>query len=360
MLQYIVRRLLLTIPVLLGILVVTFLIARAIPGDPCRSALGERATDAACEAFNRRMGLDQPVPVQLAIYMRQILLEGDFGDSIRYSRPVSLLLIERLPVTLELGVSALLIAILVGIPAGILSAVRRNSKVDVAAMVGANIGVSMPVYWLGLMLAYVFSIYLKDTPLWLPPSGRLTAGVIATPFYRVWDLSIAPGTVGAQVADFLSNLVLFNSLITGQWNVFSDGIKHLILPTVALSTIPLAIIARITRSSMLDVLGAEYVRTARAKGLRERAVVLKHALRNALLPIITVVGLQTGTLFAGAVLTETIFSFSGVGRALFDAITGRDYPVIQAFTVVIAIGYVAINLIVDICYAFIDPRIKIE
>ncbi|MCW5878524.1 MAG: ABC transporter permease [Anaerolineales bacterium] len=360
MIQYIVRRVLLAIPVILGILVVTFLIARAIPGDPCRSALGERATEAACEAFNQRMGLDQPVLVQLGIYMRQILLEGDFGSSIRYSRPVSLMLIERLPVTLELGVSALILAVMVGIPAGILSAVKRNSRIDVAAMVGSNIGVSMPVYWLGLMLAYVFSIFLKDTPFWLPPSGRLTAGVIAAPFYKVWDWQLVSGSLGAQAADFFSNLVLFNSFITGQWHVFSDGIKHLILPAVALSTIPLAIIARITRSSMLDVLGAEYVRTARAKGLAERAVILKHALRNALLPIITVVGLQTGTLFAGAVLTETIFSFSGVGRALFDAITGRDFPVIQAFTVVIAVGYVAINLIVDICYAFIDPRIKIE
>lgn len=359
MTRYIVRRILLAIPVILGILVVTFVIARSIPGDPCTAALGERATRAACEAFNQRMGLDQPIPVQLGIYMSNIL-RGDFGNSIRYSRPVSLFLVERLPVTIELGVSALLIAVAVGIPAGIISAVNRNSRVDVATMVGANIGVSMPVYWLGLMLAYVFAILLKDTPFWLPPSGRLTPGVIATPFYEVWGLNLTSGTLLERFADFFSNLALFNSLISAQWDVFVDAIKHLILPAVALSTIPLAIIARITRSSMLDVLGAEYVRTARAKGLRERPVVLRHALRNALLPIVTVIGLQVGTLFAGAVLTETIFSFSGVGRALFDAITGRDFPVIQAFTVVIAIGYVAVNLIVDVSYAFIDPRIKLD
>ncbi len=359
MTRYIIRRILLAIPVILGILVVTFVIARSIPGDPCTAALGERATQAACEAFNARMGLDESIPVQLGIYMSNIL-RGDFGNSIRYSRPVSLFLVERLPVTIELGVAALLIALAIGIPAGIISAVKRNSRVDVATMVGANIGVSMPVYWLGLMLAYVFAILLKDTPFWLPPSGRLTPGVIATPFYEVWGLNLNSGSMVERIADFFANLALFNSLISAQWEVFVDAIKHLILPAFALSTIPLAIIARITRSSMLDVLGAEYVRTARAKGLRERPVVLKHALRNALLPIVTVIGLQVGTLFAGAVLTETIFSFSGVGRALFDAITGRDFPVIQAFTVVIAIGYVAVNLIVDVSYAFIDPRIKLD
>jgi len=359
MTRYIIRRILLAIPVILGILVVTFVIARSIPGDPCTAALGERATRAACEAFNQRMGLDEPIPVQLGIYMSNIL-RGDFGNSIRYSRPVSLFLVERLPVTIELGVSALLIAVAVGIPAGIISAVKRNSRVDVATMVGANIGVSMPVYWLGLMLAYVFAVLLKDTPFWLPPSGRLTPGVIATPFYTVWGWDLAAGSMTERIADFISNLALLNALISAQWTVFADAIKHLILPAIALSTIPLAIIARITRSSMLDVLGADYVRTARAKGVNEGPVVLKHALRNALLPIVTVVGLQVGTLFAGAVLTETIFSFSGVGRALFDAITGRDFPVIQAFTVVIAIGYVAVNLIVDVSYAFIDPRIKLD
>ncbi|MDA1330115.1 MAG: ABC transporter permease [Chloroflexi bacterium] len=358
--QYVFRRILLAVPVIIGILVVTFTIARLIPGDPCTAALGERATVQACEAFNERMGLDQPLTVQLGIYMRNVLLRGDFGDSIRFSRPVSIMLIERLPVTIELGVAALAIAIAIGVPAGIISAVRRNSTIDVVTMIGANIGVSMPVYWLGLMLAYVFAILLKDTPFWLPPSGRLTAGLLPTPFYEAWGWQLTKDTTAYLISDFISNLAIINSILTFQWNVLQDALRHLILPAVALSTIPMAIIARITRSSMLDVLGREYVRAARAKGVSERQVVLKHALRNAMLPIITVIGLQVGTLFAGAVLTETIFGFSGVGRALFDAITGRDFPVIQAFTVVIAIGYVLVNMLVDLSYAFIDPRIKLQ
>jgi peptide/nickel transport system permease protein len=302
--------------------------------------------------------LDKSIPIQLGIYLRDILINRDFGNSIRFSIPVTRLLIERLPVTLELGTAAMFLAILVGVPAGILSAVKRNSATDVVTMIGANVGVSMPVYWLGLMLAYVFAILLKDTPFWLPPSGRLSAGVLPDPFYEIWGWELTRGTTAYVVADFISNFAIFNGLITAQWEVLRDAIVHLILPAVALSTIPLAIIARITRSSMLDVLGREYVRAARAKGVVERKVILKHAFRNALLPVVTVIGLQTGTLFAGAVLTESIFGFSGVGRALFDAITGRDYPIIQAFTVVIAVGYVLINMLVDFSYAFIDPRIK--
>lgn len=359
MTQYVIRRLLLSIPVILGILIVTFTIARLIPGDPCRSALGEHATEEACAAFAERFGLDKPIPVQLGIYMRDIF-RGDFGNSVRFSIPVSRLLIERLPVTLELGTAALILAVLVGVPAGIISAVRRNSSVDVATMVGANVGVSMPVYWLGLMLAYIFAVYLRDTPFQLPPTGRLTAGVLPDPFFEVWGLNLPRGTIIYTVADFISNFAIFNSIITFQFSVLKDALVHLILPAVALSTIPLSIIARITRSSMLDVLGREYVRAARAKGVLERKVILKHAFRNALLPVVTVIGLQTGTLFAGAVLTESIFGFSGVGRALFDAITGRDYPIIQAFTVVIAIGYVLVNVLVDISYAVIDPRIKLS
>lgn len=358
--QFVIRRVLLAVPVILGILVVTFTVARLIPGDPCTAALGERATAEACEAFNIRFGLDKPILVQMGIYMRSILLEGDFGNSIRFSRPVSLLLIERLPTTIELGLAATLIAVSVGVPAGMLSAYKRNSTADVVTMIGANIGVSMPVYWLGLMMAYVFAVLLKDTIFWLPPSGQLTPGLLPTPFYEAWGWELVKDTAAFTIADFIANLEILNSIITAQWAVLKDAIRHLILPSIALSTIPMAIIARITRSSMLDVLGREYVRAARAKGVVERKVVFKHALRNALLPIVTVIGLQVGTLFAGAVLTETIFGWSGVGRALFDAITGRDFPVIQAFTVVIAIGYVAVNLLVDISYAFIDPRIKLQ
>jgi peptide/nickel transport system permease protein len=360
MYRYVIRRVLLAIPVIFGILIVTFAIARLIPGDPCRSALGEHATEVACEAFAERFGLNKPIPVQLGIYVGDILLRGDFGNSIRFSLPVSELLIQRLPVTLELGLAAMFLAVLVGVPAGIISAVKRNSAVDVSTMVGANIGVSMPVYWLGLMLAFVFAVLLKDTPISLPPSGRLTPGVLPDPFYEIWGWQLAQGSTSFIIADFFSNFAIFNSIVTGQWEVLRDALTHLILPAVALSTIPLAIIARITRSSMLDVLGREYVRSARAKGVMETRVILKHAFRNALLPVVTVIGLQTGTLFAGAVLTESIFGFSGVGRALFDAITGRDYPIIQAFTVVVAMGYVFINLLVDISYGFIDPRIKMS
>ncbi|GAB4528668.1 MAG: ABC transporter permease [Anaerolineales bacterium] len=359
MTQYIIRRLLSAIPVLFGIVLVTFVLARAIPGDPCKAILGEKATQDVCDRFIHENGLDKPVAVQFGIYMNK-MLHGDFGESIRFSRPVSIILIERLPLTLELGFTALILAVLVGIPLGILSAVRSNSLVDVFTMIGANIGVSMPVYWLGLMLAYVFALKLRGTPFWLPPSGRLSAGMVPVPFYEFYGWQVDPETLRYHVLEFISNLYILDALLTLDWDVFKDTIVHLILPALALSTIPMSIIARMTRSSMLEVLGQDYVRAARAKGLRERTVVLKHALRNALLPIVTIIGLQLGTLFAGAVLTETIFSLAGVGRMLFEAITARDYPIVQAFTLVIAIGYVVVNLLTDLSYAFIDPRIKLD
>lgn len=359
MLQYTVRRLILSIPVLFGILTVTFLLARAIPGDPCKAMLGEKATAAVCERFIIENGLDKPLWVQFGVYMSK-MAQGDFGESIRFSRPVTLILIERLPLTIELGLTALLLAIIVGVPLGILSAVRRNSWLDVVTMVFANIGVSMPVYWLGLMLAYVFALMLKDTPFWLPPSGRLSAGILSVPFYEVYDWNIAKEGGLFHTLEFFANLYLFNAFITFDWKTFADALKHLILPATALSTIPMSIIARMTRSSMLEVLGQDYIRTARAKGLVERVVVLKHALRNALLPVVTIIGLQLGTLFAGAVLTETIFGLAGVGRILFEAITARDYPIVQAFTLIIAVGYVMMNLITDLSYVLIDPRIKLD
>jgi peptide/nickel transport system permease protein len=359
MTQYTIRRILYSIPVVFGILLVTFVMARAIPGDPCKSMLGERATAEVCERFNHANGFDKPIPVQFGIYMRN-MLSGDFGESIRYSRPVTVILLERLPTTIELGLVALTIATMIGIPLGIVSAVKRNSIIDVITMVGANTGVSMPVYWLGLMLAYVFALLLKDTPFWLPPSGRISAGISAIPFYEVFQWDVIEGTFKYSFLEFFANMYVFNSIVSRDWEVLSDVIKHLILPSVALSTIPLAIIARMTRSSMLEVLRQDYIRTARAKGLFERFVILKHAFRNALLSVITIIGLQVGTLFAGAVLTETIFSFAGVGRMLFEAITARDFPVVQGFTVVIAISYVVVNLLVDLSYVFIDPRIQLD
>ncbi|MEN4013332.1 MAG: ABC transporter permease [Chloroflexota bacterium] len=359
MVAYIIRRLLLAIPVMFGILVVTFTLSRMIPGDPCKAMLGEKATPEVCQRFRAQYGLDQPIPVQLGIFMGNVL-QGDFGMSIRFSRPVTIILIERLPTTIELGVSALMIAVLVGIPAGVISAVKRNSIIDVVTMVGANIGVSMPVYWLGLILAYVFALLLKDTPFWLPPTGRLTAGLVSVPFYEILGWDFPKESFRFHLVEFISNLYIFNSLITRDWAVLKDAIKHLILPAVALSTIPMSIIARMTRSSMLEVLKQDYIRTARAKGLLSNTIIFKHAFRNALLPIITIIGIQVGTLFAGAVLTETIFGLAGVGRILFEAITARDFPIIQAFTVVIAAGYVITNLIVDLSYVIIDPRIRLD
>jgi ABC-type dipeptide/oligopeptide/nickel transport system permease component len=227
-------------------------------------------------------------------------------------------------------------------------------------MAFANIGVSMPVFWLGLMLAYVFALVLKDTPFALPPSGRLSAGVFSVPYYEVWEWNLQEGTFWATFHEFVANFYIFNSLITGQWEVLNDAIRHMILPAIALATIPMAVIARITRSSLLEAMSKDYVRTARAKGAKESRVVRKHGLRNSMLPVITIIGLSLGALLGGAVLTETVFNLAGVGRALFDAITGRDYAVVQGFTVVIALGYVLVNLAVDISYGYLDPRIRVK
>ena len=356
MLKFVFRRLAYSIPVLVGILLVTFTLARAIPGDPCLAVLGERATEEICEAFFRRNGLDQPMPLQLLIYMRNFL-QGDLGDSLRFHRPVMELLVDRLPTTVELGFFALLFAISIGVPIGVLSAYRHKSALDVGTMIGANIGVSMPVFWLGLMLAYLFAVLLKDTPFALPPSGRLTPGASPEPFYLVagW---YADGDEPLGILRFLSRINTLNAILTLNGELLVDALRHLILPAVAVGTIPLAIIARMSRSSVLEVLNQDYVRTARAKGLRERVVVGRHALKNAMLPVITVIGLNFGLVISGAVLTETIFSLTGVGRTLVDSITSRDYTLVQGFTVVIAAGFVIINMVVDILYGYLDPRIR--
>jgi peptide/nickel transport system permease protein len=359
MATYIIRRLLLSIPVLFGILFATFALARLIPGDPCRAMLGEKATKVVCDEFIHRHGLDKPIAIQFGVYVNEIA-HGDFGRSFRYSKPVTELLMERLPITVELSFAALLVSIIIGIPLGVISAVRHNSWVDVLTMLWANIGVSMPVFWLGLMLAYFFALTLKGTPFQLPPSGRLTPGITTTPFFVTWGLQLNKDSFLFVISDFFSRMNLLNAVLTGNWVLFKDALTHLILPAMALGTIPMALIARMTRSSMLEVLGQDYIRTARAKGLAQRAVILKHAFRNALLPLATVIGLSLGGLLGGAVLTETIFNLSGVGRILYDAITARDYGIVQGFTVVIAIFFVALNLIVDISYAYLDPRIRLN
>jgi peptide/nickel transport system permease protein len=262
-------------------------------------------------------------------------VQFDLGESIHRRIPVSESLKERFPATVELALLSMLIATLVGIPVGIISASRRGSMLDSTAMVGSLIGVSIPIFWLGLMLIMLFAVLLD----WLPTGGRLSTSI---------DLKS------------ITNLVLVDSLITGNLPAFYDGLKHIILPALALCTIPMAIIARMTRSSMLDVLQEDYIRTAHAKGLAEQVVLYRHALKNAFLPIITIIGIQAGTLLAGALLTETIFSWPGIGKWVYDGILGRDYPIVQGGTLLIAVIFVLFSLLVDISYAFFDPRIKYD
>jgi peptide/nickel transport system permease protein len=357
MIQFIIRRLIASIPVLFGIVLLVFILVRVIPGDPCTATYGEKATPQLCADFAVRYGLDKPIWQQFLIYV-SALLQGDLGNSIRLGRPVSEILLERLPVTLELTMLALLFASIFGVIFGVVSATRRNSSADVGTMVFANLGVSTPVFVLGLLLAFIFAVVLKNTPFALPPSGRLSPGVTITPLAVAWglqDLSGLPRTI----LDFVSNMYLVNSLLTAQWDKFADAFRHLILPAIAVGTIPLAIIARMTRSSLLEVLGLDYVRTARAKGLKENAVVTRHGMRNALLPVVTVIGLSLGAFLSGAILTETIFNLTGMGKTLFEAIGSRDYGVVQGVTIVVAIAYLLVNLAVDVSYAWLDPRIRL-
>jgi peptide/nickel transport system permease protein len=358
MTQFIIRRLLLVLPVLIGILVVTFIITRAVPGDPCFVMLGERATVEACEDFDRRYGLDKSIPEQFLRYMVNIA-QGNFGVSIKDRRPITTIISERLPMTFELTILAMLFASIFGIILGVYSALHRNSFADSLTMLGANMGVSMPVFWLGLLLAYFFALVLKDTPFALPSSHRLSAGMSLVPLAKAWGLEDLTG-VKAFLLALVSNSAILNGLLTRNFELVNDALRHLILPAVAVGTISLAVIARMTRSSLLDVLGQDYIRAARAKGLKYNKVITKHALRNALIPIVTIIGIQTGALLGGAVLTETIFSLPGVGTRLVEAILNRDYPVVQGFSVVIAFIFVATNLIVDISYAFLDPRIRLK
>ncbi len=356
---YILRRSLTSIPVLFGILIITFILARSIPGHPCERILGEKATPEICDRFIKTKGLDKPIPVQFGIYIKDVI-RGDFGNSIRFNRPVIQILVERLPATVELSLMAFFIAVVIGIPVGILSALYRNSPIDVTTLIGANLGVSMPVFWLGLILMYVFAVLLKETPFWLPPSGRLSAGVSSVPFYEVYGMTVIDGSTRFYMFDFLSNLYIFNSMITLDFEMLEDTLKHLILPALTLSILPLAIVARLTRSSLLEEMGLNYILAARAKGLQRRIAVTKHGFPNALLPIVTIMGLQIGGLLSGAVLAETIFAFPGLGRMLFESIVNHDYPVVQMITLVVALIYVMVNLIVDISYAALDPRIRLD
>jgi peptide/nickel transport system permease protein len=358
MTQFLVRRLILVFPVLVGILLVTFVITRLVPGDPCYVMLGEKATEEACDDFKHRYGLDKSIPEQFGRYVIN-LAHGDFGDSIKDRRPITTIIAERLPTTIELTFFAMIFASIFGVLFGIIAALKRNSAADTVTMIGANIGVSMPVFWLGLLLAYVFALLLKGTPFSLPPSSRLSAGMSLVPLAKAWGLENWTG-LPAFLLSLISNSAILNGLLTGNFALVRDSIRHLILPALAVGTISMAVIARMTRSSLLDVLGQDYIRTARAKGLTNRVVILKHALRNALIPIVTIIGIQLGGLLSGAVLTETIFSLPGVGSRMVEGILSRDYPVVQGFAVVIAVIFVFTNLFIDLSYAYLDPRIRLK
>ena len=358
MFRFVLRRLLVSIPVVLGVLTIVFLLARVVPADPCQVLLGERATPATCFQFRERFGLNEPLPVQYALYLRD-MASGDLGESLRTGQPVAEILVQRLPTTVELTFYALIFAVSVGMLLGIVSAYRRNSAADVATMVTANLGVSIPVFVLGLLLAFVFAVLLRGSFIALPPTGRLSAGFRFDSIPVAWGLTELDGPL-RTVLDFVSNMYTINGLVTGQFELFFDALRHLILPAIALGTIPMAIIARMTRSSLLEVLGQDYVRTARAKGMSPRIVMFRHGMRNALLPVVTVIGLSIGALLSGAVLTETIFGLTGIGRTVIESIQGRDYFVIQGVVVVSAFGYVLVNLVVDVLYGFLDPRVRVS
>ena len=358
MLQFITRRIILLLPVLIGIVFVTFVIVRAIPGDPCKAMLGEKVTQQKCDAFRVRYGLNDNYFVQFGRYLIN-MAQGDLGTSIRFTRPVSEIVAERLPLTIELTLGAMLFSTTAGILLGVISALRRNSIVDTFTMLIANIGVSMPVFWLGLMLAYLFALVLRGTPFSLPPSGRLTSGMSLVSLAQTWGIENPSGLTRFGLI-FLSNSLVIDTVLTGNWAALWDGMKHLILPSVAVGTIPMSIIARMTRSSLLEVLGLDYIRTARAKGLMYQKVISKHAMRNAMIPIITIIGIETGSLLSGAVLTETVFALPGVGTMLVQSILARDYPVVQGFTLLIALIFIVVNLLVDLSYAYLDPRIRLD
>ncbi|MBA2872640.1 peptide/nickel transport system permease protein [Anoxybacillus calidus] len=332
MFAYSIRRIFMVIPVLLGMSIIVFFMIRAIPGNPAQVILGQKATKEAVEALTHKLGLDQPWYVQYFKYLGG-LLTGDLGESIRTGASITEEIWPYLAATLELSLAAMLIAIVIGVNAGIISAWFQNSWFDYVAMVLALIGVSMPIFWLGLMEQWIFAINLDL----LPTSGREEVRNPVTP---------------------ITHLYLIDTLLQGNTEQFVQVLQHLVLPSVALATIPMAIIARITRSSMLEVMKSDYIRTARAKGLSMFWVVYKHSLKNATIPVLTVIGLQMGLLLGGAILTETIFSWPGIGRYIYEAIGYRDYPVIQSGILVVATIFILINLLVDLLYAAIDPRIK--
>jgi peptide/nickel transport system permease protein len=334
MLRFIIRRLLQVIPTLLGLSVLLFAWLRALPGGPEAAQLGPRPTPEALAAARQRLGLDEPLWVQYGLYMRR-LFSGDFGRSTVNNQPVLDEFLLRFPGTVELAVSAMAIAIVFGIPIGYFAARRRGRFLDGLTLSGSMLGICTPVFFLAFLLKWIFAVNLG----WFPVSGRATTGINATR---------------------ITNFFVLDGILTGEWDAAADAIMHLVLPAVAVASIPFAIIVRMTRASVLEVLGEDYVRTAEAKGLTTSVVRRRHVLRNALLPVVTVIGVLTGALLSGAVLTETVFTFNGIGRYLFQAIQSQDYPVLMAFIMIVALIFVLINLLVDISYSLIDPRVRVR
>jgi peptide/nickel transport system permease protein len=334
MLKFVVRRLLLLVPILLGLSILLFLWIRALPGGPAESLLGERATPEAIEQVERAYGLDRPIYVQYLKYL-QNLVSGDLGTSIASRRPVTEEIGRRFPATIELALAAMIFATVLGIPLGFFAAKRYGSALDHGSLVASLIGISIPVFFLAILLKYVFAVELG----WLPTIGRQ-------------DVLIS--------ADHPTGFYVLDGIVTLNFEAAWDAAAHLILPAIALGSIPLAIIARITRASVLDVQNEDYVRTARAKGVSSRIVDRRHVFRNAMLPVVTIIGLQTGLLLSGAILTETVFAIPGMGTWLAGAIESRDYPVLQGGILFVAVIFVMVNLLVDISYAFLDPRIRVS
>ncbi len=333
-LRYLRTQLFFLIPVLIGVTMATFLISHVVPGDPARMMAGERASQETVERIRHQLGLDLPIHLQYVNYMKN-LFKGELGMSIRNQRPVLDDLKDFFPATLELTLMSLFIVLLVGIPLGILSAVKKDTALDHFARLFSMFGVSMPVFWLGLILLLVF---YRDLG-WLPGPGRL--GVTTMP----------PPTI--------TGLYIVDSILTGQWHTLLDAIYHIILPSSCLSYVYLAITARMIRSSMLEVMSSEYIRTAEALGFSRKTVIFKYALRNALIPTLTVLGLSFGELLGGAILTETIFAWPGMGKYVVDSIGFLDFPAIMGFTLVISVGYIVANQVVDILYTVLDPQIRL-
>lgn len=333
MVRYLLRRLLAILAVWAGVSVLTFFISHVIPADPVLAALGEHAREGQIRAFRQQYGLDRPLPIQYAVYVRG-LLRGDLGLSIRTRRPVAEDLREFFPATIELASAAWLVSLAIGLPAGVLSAVYQDRLFDHLARLVALVGASMPVFWLGLVLLGLFYYRLG----WFPGPGRL-------------DVHIAP-------PPDRTGLLLLDSLLAGRWDALGNALAHLVLPAVTLGTFSTAVVARMTRSAMLEVLRQDYVRTARAKGLPEGRVLLVHGLRNALPPVLTVVGISFGNLLSGAVLTETVFSWPGLGRYATASAVSLDFPAVMGVTLVGAVVYPLLNLLVDLGYLLVDPRIR--